>query len=197
MPKDAAPDPGQPPPRPKRGFRWWVRYLLIVILTMLILFMALTTFNLRAGPLRAATRDADRVVVTFEHSWLSDPPTLDCRDPALVQSLVDTIAVDHLRSSWPPLLPNICACRGDPELRFFQGDRLLAHLSLHHGKSLRWLDGSWSGDTTLTQVSAASIAAWLHGQGLPASREEAKDRERQREAEVGDNIKEDAAGDKE
>jgi len=55
-----------------------------------------------------------------------------------------------------------CECRLDPLIKFYKGGKLIGGLEYLPGKgatSLRWLDGPWDGNATLTEASAA----WLAG----------------------------------
>lgn len=62
-----------------------------------------------------------------------------------------------------------CLCCGDPTFEFYAGDRLLAMLSYHHGHSLRWANGPWTGDAELTASSRDAVLSWLAGYGIKAS----------------------------
>ncbi len=58
-----------------------------------------------------------------------------------------------------------CMCCGDPTLEFYEGDRLIAMVSVHHEKNLRWHGGSWNCDASLTWRSATFLNKWLEDKG--------------------------------
>jgi hypothetical protein len=63
-----------------------------------------------------------------------------------------------------------CMCCGDPTFEFYAGDRLLAGLSFHHDRKLRWSGGPWHRDVDLSGRAREALCLWLaqHGEPGPA-----------------------------
>jgi hypothetical protein len=78
-----------------------------------------------------------------------------------IAALIPLIRVDDAKSG------NHCMCSGLPWLRFYRGGAEIGSLTWHHGRGLRWHDGSWSGDGALTPESATAVAGWLLAEGYP------------------------------
>jgi len=54
-----------------------------------------------------------------------------------------------------------CMCCGNPTFEFYQGDKRVAMVAFHHGRSIRWADGTWPGDGMLTEQSSTYLVQWL------------------------------------
>lgn len=65
-----------------------------------------------------------------------------------------------------------CRCCGNPTIEFYSSQELVASLGVHHGLSLRWADGSWNGDSLLTDESAEFACRWLAKRGVRGPQEE-------------------------
>lgn len=59
-----------------------------------------------------------------------------------------------------------CGCFGYPTFEFYEGEALLASLSLHHAKSVRWRKGCWPGDGMLVAEGASFLVNWLADKGV-------------------------------
>lgn len=77
-----------------------------------------------------------------------------------IQELLDLIRVDESESGLH------CMCCGDPTLEFYIGEKLIGTVGVHHGTSLRWIEGTWDGDGMLTRKSAKALTAWLAAKGI-------------------------------
>ncbi|MEM7234196.1 MAG: hypothetical protein AAF517_18605, partial [Planctomycetota bacterium] len=116
----------------------------------------------RKRTLASALTAANRVEVSSQEGWHAEDPkprpfVLDGRDQ--VEALIETLEF-HNSPSW-----DSCLCRGDTVFSFYDGEKILATLTYHHGTHLRWQDGSWIGDTYLTDESQIQFTAWLARQG--------------------------------
>lgn len=80
------------------------------------------------------------------------------RDPALIGEL---LAALDIAASGPS-----CACRGSLSFALESRGVVLATLSLHHGRSLRW-NGRMPLDGHLDPAAAPRLAAWLAAHGAP------------------------------
>jgi hypothetical protein len=80
-----------------------------------------------------------------------------------------------------------CMCCGDPTFEFYDDDKCIAMIGFHHGRSIRWADGTWPGDGMLTSQSAGHLVDWLASHGysgpkdqlLESRKQEAAQRRRQ------------------
>jgi hypothetical protein len=94
------------------------------------------------------------------------------RDPAEVASLGAT-----LRISDEPY--GHCMCYGDPHLAFLdERDAVLAEISLHHGRSMRW--SAWRDDARL--LDGREVLEWLASRGARVPLDEYEDERREEEA---------------
>lgn len=78
-------------------------------------------------------------------------------DPAAVRELLPLLRLDE------PLSDTSCLCCGALTIELHRDAELLAALSLHHGKTLRWY--GWPGDGLL--ADPAPLCAWLTQHGAP------------------------------
>lgn len=58
-----------------------------------------------------------------------------------------------------------CMCDGDALLEFYHGDEKVADLSYHHGQGLRWNNGRWIGDASISEDRRSELLAWFTSQG--------------------------------
>jgi hypothetical protein len=64
-----------------------------------------------------------------------------------------------------------CECCGDPTFEFYHGEKLLAMVSYHHGRSLRWRR-KWTGDAHLTKASREWLVGWLAEHAVEGPKQE-------------------------
>jgi hypothetical protein len=69
-----------------------------------------------------------------------------------------------------------------PTLEFYRGEALLAMIGVHHGRSLRWADGTWEGDVLLTEESADHLTQWLAENNVREPLEELSEHRAQEDA---------------
>lgn len=81
-------------------------------------------------------------------------------DRAEIDSLLNLIEIDDASSE------TTCACCGKPTIEFYKGGKLYLTLGIQHGKALRWIDGPWEGDGSLTSGSARQFGEWLETRGV-------------------------------
>lgn len=80
-----------------------------------------------------------------------------------VAEIISMIEID----GWRTIPGMVCRCYGDVQIEFRRGDEKLARIAFGHGQSLKWHNGSWFGDATLTQASASAIGSWLNQHAPP------------------------------
>jgi hypothetical protein len=140
----------------------WPRVLAVLgpvaVAGWLLVFHGRTT-SLRAE-VGAATRLRVRTAGTRPWDVAAERTLLDVTDPNEISGILGSI---HVAGAAPP-----CACRGDATIEVFRGADLVAELSVHHGKHLRW-PGHWRGDRVLTGDSAAFVQHWLRANGATLS----------------------------
>ncbi|GEP41520.1 hypothetical protein [Brevifollis gellanilyticus] len=90
----------------------------------------------------------------------------ESRDSAVIKELAAHFKVAESDSG------GHCMCCGNPTFEFYQGDKLVAMIAFHHGRSVRWADGVWPGDGMLTQDSARFLADWLDKHGYSGPKDE-------------------------
>lgn len=61
--------------------------------------------------------------------------------------------------------PFRCDCGPDHRVRFYAGERLLAELSVHRYRSLRWLNGPWASDALIAGEPARAYMDWYRALG--------------------------------
>jgi hypothetical protein len=84
----------------------------------------------------------------------------EVRDAEEIGGMIAGITIHNVPSSWR------CMCCGSPTFEYYAGKKLLASVGFHHGHSLRWDDGSWPGDASLTKECAERLERWLAGHGV-------------------------------
>ncbi|MFC1498878.1 hypothetical protein ACFLS1_10480, partial [Verrucomicrobiota bacterium] len=56
-----------------------------------------------------------------------------------------------------------CMCLGWPTLEFYAGDRVIARVGMHHGRSIRWAKWKWDADLK----NNVALLDWLAANGAP------------------------------
>jgi hypothetical protein len=64
-----------------------------------------------------------------------------------------------------------CKCCGEPTIEFYEKDRLMAMVGVHHGRSLRWSAG-WPGDGLMADAFAEYVCDWLAQHDIREPRKE-------------------------
>ena len=120
--------------------------------------------------LQTALTDISRVKVrsggTCHRNPEAEKVLVEIHEAAAIAALIQQISIDDRESG------DECKCCGNPTLEFYRQEKLVASLSLHHGRSLRWPGGRWRGDGQLTRESAAFLTQWLAAQGVPGPKRE-------------------------
>ena len=75
-----------------------------------------------------------------------------------------------------------CMCCGNPTFELYEGEKLVATIGFHHGRSIRWWDGNWPGDGVLTARSSEFLIRWLAEEGCDGPRQEWLEQKRQEAA---------------
>ncbi len=110
--------------------------------------------------LQGVTRLRIRSGGTCHRDIEKEKTLVDVRDAVIVGDLIRRIKVNTDKRIF------FCMCCGNPTFEFYQDDKLIVALGVHHGKSLRWLGGKWKGDGMLTKDSADFLVKWLAGHGV-------------------------------
>lgn len=109
--------------------------------------------------LAAELAKADRVLVRtggVSHGRPSVEKTIhESRDRGVITELAAHFVVDEAESG------GCCMCGGNPTFEFYRNDKLVAMIAFHHGRSIRWADGTWPGDGMLTEQSSSYLVDWL------------------------------------
>jgi hypothetical protein len=103
-----------------------------------------TRLQVRSGGLCHRNRERERVLFTSE-------------DQQIIAELAEHI---KLEQSVLLLLPVRCACCGSHTFEFYHGETLLAGISLHHNKRLRWPE-KWMSDANLTDEAKRYLEQWI------------------------------------
>jgi hypothetical protein len=113
--------------------------------------------------LRSAVAKADRLRVRSGGTCLRSPrdekTLVEIRIPEVIKELVSKVWIDEEKSGFH------CMCCGSPTLEFYEGDQVVAMVGVHHGRSLRWIDG-WPADALLTDPSAEYLNHFLAERGV-------------------------------
>jgi hypothetical protein len=125
--------------------------------------------------LHSALAEVTRIRVrsggTCHHDPAREKTLFEVKEAEKVRQVVDGIRVDESGSGFH------CMCCGEPSFEFYAGERLVATLGFHHGRSLRW-PGGWPGDGLLTDESAGFICEWLADHGITGPNEERESEKR-------------------
>jgi hypothetical protein len=115
-------------------------------------------------PFRRAVRSCDRVRVrsggTCHRNPAEEKTLFEVTKPGRIRALVRGIEIDEAQSGFG------CMCCGWPTFEFYRGEKLLAMVGFHHGRSLRWEGGAWKGDAALTGESALLLCRFLAEGGV-------------------------------
>jgi hypothetical protein len=112
------------------------------------------------APLKAAAADGDRIVVhDTGFSGGKRKPDYELRGVDKVQELVGLISIDAANSGFH------CMCDGNYWIHVYKGKEEILILGYHHGRSLRWQDGTWNGDGLMTNASQEALPAWFKKNG--------------------------------
>ena len=93
-------------------------------------------------------------------------------DERILFEVTDAAAVER---AWPLLRVaedepvGTCMCCGEPTIELYRGERLVAEVGFHHGKSLRWR--GWPSDGML--VDADALCTWMEAHGAKGACDEA------------------------
>jgi len=108
------------------------------------------------------------------HRRIEEETTLvEITDAREIDRFLRGIVIDESRSG------GACMCCGNPTFEFYAGERLLAMIGYHHGESLRWARGEWTGDGQLTVPSQDFVSSWLSQHGVEGPRREREEKQRQ------------------
>lgn len=114
----------------------------------------------RAQQLQRQLQGSNRMVVSevFTPSDEEPIPPFSCTNQAAIAELIANLTFDDRNSGFH------CMCCGDSLVTFFKGTNVLAEVSHHHGRSLRWK--GWKGDSKFTDKAAAFWRSWFltHGE---------------------------------
>ena len=113
---------------------------------------------LRAGLVRA-DRLSVRTHAFQEPHDLSRESPVEIRGSENVQQLISNMRVT------PRNAGSYCMSHSDHYLNFYQGEKLIATMELHHGRFLRWHRGRWPGDAELTIPAARPLCDLLASGG--------------------------------
>lgn len=156
------------------------------------IFLVFATFFLLMDAARAETASADwnsqlqkaasgatRLRVRSGGVCHRDPKQektlFDSNKPKEIEEFVQGIKINESESGFH------CMCCGEPTIEIYKGGELAVVLGYHHGRSLRWADGPWSGDGLLTEQSSDFMISWLAEHGVAGPKEEMEESIREAE----------------
>jgi hypothetical protein len=115
----------------------------------------------RAKNLRMRLEGCNRLVVSEVYTAPDEAPIppYTCTNQQAIAELVANLEFDDRNSGFH------CMCSGDSLVTFYKGSNILATVSHHHGKSLRW-DG-WQGDSLFTAHTKEYWRMWFLKNGEP------------------------------
>lgn len=96
-------------------------------------------------------------------------------DQSKIKLLCSNIAINPEESGFA------CKCCGTPTLEFYKDGELAVVLGYHHGQSLRWAEGEWTGDGLLTKESKDFLLTWLDEHGVSEPKEGVEEDRREAE----------------
>ncbi len=135
-------------------------------------------FDSWTGSLRKAAQGTTRLRIRSGgtcHRQIDEEMTLvEITNRQDIERFLEIADIDRWRSG------GVCLCCGNPTFEFYAGDRLLAMISFHHGKRLRWAEGRWNGDGQLTTRSRDSLLSWLSEHGVDGPRQAREQTQRYR-----------------
>ncbi|RBP39662.1 hypothetical protein DES53_10989 [Roseimicrobium gellanilyticum] len=100
----------------------------------------------------------------------------ETRDVLEIQELAKNFAVSEVINY------GHCNCLGDLTFECYKGEELVAVIGFHHGRSIRWLGGTWPSDGILTGSSAHHLTGWLAKHGYKDPHQLAEERSLRRAA---------------
>lgn len=144
--------------------------LVMAIGLLLILAGAIQFGLLRAdwvSKLEEATQRAERIeIIPAPTPARLGLPPVSLRGRQQVEELISTIDIDRSRSGYFHETLGTCW------IEFYGSDnRLLVTLIVIGGGHLRWTEGKWSGDATLTPQAENKLAKWLSRHNCPCLNE--------------------------
>lgn len=156
-----------PTKTPRRRRRVFLRAVLLLIAGG-VGWLWLGQPAVRKHQLESACASADRIVLAYRTppertaagDWTKgERLTLEIIGPEKVRSFLAAI---ELRASIPCVA---CRCSTFPVMEVTQGSNVLAELTLHHDRALRWWNGKWRGDARLSKGSIEAMQAWMKCEG--------------------------------
>ena len=79
--------------------------------------------------------------------------------PDVAEDFLTSVPIDDLGGEFR------CPCPGTLIVRFFRGEDLLVTISVHHFRSIRWIDGPWQSDAFLDGMAGATFPQWIFRHG--------------------------------
>lgn len=95
---------------------------------------------------------------------------LDTRKSEDISSFKSILKINEDKSTF-----GYCMCLGEPTLEFYKGKKLIATVSIHHGRSIRW--DKWKLDALL--VGNENLLNWLSKRNVKKPKEEYEENLRQ------------------
>lgn len=127
--------------------------------------------------LKPVTRMRIRTGGTCHRDKDSEETQFETKDVAEIQELLTGIELEEQMSGFH------CMCCGNPSLEFYEGDKLVATLGFHHGRSFRW-PGGWPADAALSQKSGDFVVDWLAKHNVKGPLEELEAMNKEQTAQV-------------
>jgi len=122
-------------------------------------------------------RESTHLVVRFKDDGYFETQKetilFETTDKNVINSLADQLSIGF------NVVGMRCACLGDMTFDFYNDQKPLVSLCLHHGKSIRIKGDHW-GDKPLTPQSQTQLKAWLDQTGISTAFAKAKKEEEQR-----------------
>ena len=149
------------------------RLMIAVVLTTAIAALVYLIWPARhLHSLRAACASGDRIIVDTNPNsqkhrgdYLPNSPRVEIAGNDRVAEFVGLIELG------PTATHGQCKCFGDLLITVCRGSNELATLSIHHDKYLRWSDGRWESDQSLTPASLSALSRFLAANKCPTPAE--------------------------
>jgi hypothetical protein len=113
------------------------------------------TVPARQADFAAAIDGADRIEVRRVVAGGAGEIVLARKRAGVGHEFADAVRIDELAG------PFRCACEGNHLVRFFHDDALLAEVTVHHARSLRWKNGPWGTDALIAGAAGEAFAGWF------------------------------------
>lgn len=132
----------------------------------------------RTQSLRDALTDVTKLHIRSNSGSLRGKILLEIEDADTIAMIVnnihvsDPVVIGVSEDGYQIVRTSSCACFGSHMFEFFLDNRIVVHLSLHHGTDLRWCGGKWTGDGPLTTESRDFLLEWLAEHGIKEPKEE-------------------------